>query len=146
MYCNRTVGAIHTKGLWRQGFSFIEIMIVVVIIGILAGAVTLSARHYLDKAKVNRARSDIATYSSALSAFYAENGNYPTSDQGLTALEPKFIDKLRLDPWGHAYAYNQPGRTGPYEIICYGADGKEGGDGADADISSEDVDTQGTAK
>ncbi len=121
-------------------------MIVVVIIGILAGAVSLSATHYLDKAKQNRARSDIATYSSALAAFYGESGRYPSNDEGLTALVPKFVDKIRLDPWKRPYAYNQPGRNGPYEIICFGADGKEGGEGVDADITSYEMDSQENPK
>lgn len=123
------------------GFSFIEILIVVVIIGILAGTVTLSARHYLDRAKQNRARSDVATYESALAAFYGDNGRYPTSDEGLATLTPKYVDKLRSDPWSRPYNYNQPGRSGAYEVFSYGADGREGGEGADADVASYDSDT-----
>jgi len=141
MCCNKTRVRESTLDR-RQGFSFIELMIVIVIIGILAGAVTVSAQHYLNKAKVNRARSDIATYCNALAGFYAENGHYPTNEEGLSALAPKFIDKLRNDPWGHAYGYNQPGRSGPYEVICYGADGREGGIDADADIASFDADVE----
>lgn len=124
----------------RCGFTFIEVMVVVVIIGILAAAVTLTSSHYLDKAKQNRARADIATYSSALASFYAENGRYPTPAEGLAILVPKYIDKLRQDPWSHPYIYNKPGRSEPYEILSYGADGKEGGEGADADITSFDQD------
>jgi general secretion pathway protein G len=115
-------------------------MIVVVIIGLLAGAVTLSTRHYLDKAKQTRARSDLSTYRSALESYYAEFGTYPTSDQSLAVLAPKFIDRLRSDPWGRPYQYNNPGKREPYEILCFGADGREGGEGVDADISSEEVD------
>jgi general secretion pathway protein G len=113
-------------------------MIVVVIIGILSGAVTLSTRHYLNRAKQNRARSDIATYVNALESFYGVNGHYPDNQQGLAVLVPQFIDKLRNDPWGRPYVYNQPGKEGPYDIISYGADGQEGGEGADADITNHD--------
>lgn len=120
----------------RRGFTFIEVMIVVVIIGILAGAVTLSARHFMDKAKENRARTDLSTYKSALDAFYADNGRYPTNDEGLTALTPKYLEGVHHDPWGHDYQYNQPGRNGPFEILCLGAQGKEG----DGNISSDDLD------
>jgi len=115
-------------------------MIVVVIIGLLAGAVTVSTRHYLDKAKLTRVRSDIAAYKGALESFYAEEGRYPNNDEGLAALAPKFVDKVRADPWGRSYQYNAPGRSGPYEVICFGADGHDGGDGVNADISSDEAD------
>ena len=120
----------------RRAFTFIEVMIVVVIIGLLAAAVTLSTRHFVDKAKENRARSDLSTFKSALSAFYADTGRYPTNDEGLAALAPKYIDKLHNDPWGREYQYNQPGRSGPYEVLCLGAGGKEG----EGNISSDDLD------
>ena len=123
----------------RRGFSFIEILIVIVIIGLLAGAVTLSTRHYLDKAKQTRARSDIATYRSALESYYAEFGAYPANEQGLAVLAPKFIDRLRNDPWSRPYQYNSPGRSGAYEVICLGADGREGGEGVAADVASDDL-------
>ncbi len=125
-----------SRGSRRRGFSFIEILIVVVIIGILAGAVTLSAQGYLDRAKRNRALTDVATYQSALAAFYGDTGKYPSTDEGLAALSPKYVDKVRNDPWGRPYNYNNPGRSGPYEVFSYGADGREGGEGADADIAS----------
>jgi general secretion pathway protein G len=128
-----------------QGFSFIEILIVIVIIGLLAGAVSLSTRHYLDKAKQTRARSDLATYRSALESYYAEFGGYPTNEQGLAVLAPRFIDRLRNDPWSRAYQYNAPGRNGPYEVTCLGADGREGGDGVAADIASDDLDAAPTS-
>ena len=123
-------------GLFRHGFTFIEVMIVVVIIGILAGVVTLSTQHFMDKAKENRARSDLSTFKSALAAFYADNGRYPTSDEGITVLAPKYLDQVHNDPWGRPYQYNQPGRNGPYEVLCLGGSGKEG----DNNISSDDLD------
>jgi general secretion pathway protein G len=120
----------------QRGFSFIEIMIVVVIIGLLAGAVTLSTRHIMDKAKQNRAKADLSTFKSALASYYADTGHYPTNDEGLTILAPKYVEKVHNDPWGRAYQYNNPGRTGPFEVICLGSDGKEG----DGNISSDDLD------
>jgi general secretion pathway protein G len=114
-------------------------MVVVVIIGVLAGAATLSSRHFLDKAKRNRASTDIATYVAGLNAYYASEGAYPSNDQGLSALSPTYVDKLRPDPWGRPYQYVQPGRAAAFEVMSLGADGREGGDGADADLSSEDV-------
>jgi general secretion pathway protein G len=120
----------------HPAFTFIEVMIVVVIIGLLAATVTLSTRHFVDKAKENRARSDLSTFKSALAAFYADAGRYPTNDEGLTVLAPKYIDKVHNDPWGRGYQYNEPGRSGPYEVLCLGSTGKEG----DGNISSDDLD------
>lgn len=117
------------------GFTFIEIMIVVVIIGLLAGAVALKVSDYVDKAKINRARSDIATIVNAVESYYADTGQYPTNEQGLAILPLKNTK----DPWGRPYQYNQPGRGAPYEVITYGANGREGGDGVDKDISSTDL-------
>lgn len=115
-----------------SGFSFIEIMVVVVIIGLLAGAVAINVSSYADKAKRNRAKSDVAVIVDAVEAYYAEHGRYPNNDEGLTALPLKNTK----DPWGRPYQYNQPGRDGPYDIATYGADGREGGADADADIGS----------
>jgi general secretion pathway protein G len=115
-------------------------MIVVVIIGLLAGLVTYAASGYLNRAKHHRARSDIATYSGAVDSFYLANGRYPTNQEGLKVLTPEFIKVLQNDPWGNPYQYVQPGKSGPYDIICYGADGREGGAGADADLTNHDVD------
>ncbi len=128
----------------RPGFSLMELMIVLVIIGLLAGAVTLYATGYLNKAKQNTARREIATIMQAVESFYAVNGRYPTNDEGLDILSKpseKFPDPLLrgepTDPWGNDYQYNSPGTKGPFEIICYGGDGREGGDGWDTDISSD---------
>jgi general secretion pathway protein G len=109
-----------------------EVMVVVVIIGLLAGAVALRVRHYVDKAKLQRARSDISTIVSAVEAFYADKSRYPTNEEGLTALP---LTTLK-DPWGRPYQYNCPGHDHPYEVVTYGADGREGGDGEDADLFS----------
>jgi general secretion pathway protein G len=126
------------------GFSLVEIMIVIVIMGLLAGVVSINVRSYINKAKQNTARQEIATIVHALETFYAANGRYPTNDEGIAILtqpSPKWPDPplktVPLDPWGRAYQYNSPGAGSPYEVICYGADGREGGTGADADISSE---------
>ncbi len=116
----------------RHGFSFIEVMVVVVIIGLLAGTVTLKVVSYMDTAKINRARSDIATIVGAIEVYYLKRGKYPGSDEGLENLPIK----SQLDPWGNLYEYNCPGREEPFEVICFGADGREGGDGVDADIYS----------
>jgi general secretion pathway protein G len=118
----------------ETGFSFIEIMVVVVIIGVLATAVTLKYSDYMETARVNRAKSDIATLQDAIENYKNLNGRYPANNEGLDALPLKHGN--RTDPWGNPYQYNRPGREGPYEIVCFGADGKEGGRGVNADIYS----------
>jgi general secretion pathway protein G len=115
-------------------------MIVVVIIGLMAGVVAYATAGYLERAKKQRARIDIAVYSGAVDSYYATKGSYPDNRDGLQAVvREKFIKMLQNDPWGHPYQYVQPGKGGPYDIISYGADGQEGGAGADADITNWDV-------
>ena len=128
------------------GFSLIEIMIVVVIIGLLAGIVTYATKEYLDRAKKQRARADISVLAGAVDSFYLDKGRYPDNQEGLKALVPGFIKALPGDPWGRPYQYVQPGRHGTYDIVSYGADGREGGGGADADIASWDVESGSPAK
>lgn len=130
----------------RRGFSLVEVMIVIVIIGVLAGVVTINVRGYLIKAKQNTARQDIAVIMQALDSFWAVYSRYPTNEEGLAVLArctEKMPDPpLRgepVDPWGNDYQYNSPGASAPYEVICVGADGREGGDGANADISSSNL-------
>jgi general secretion pathway protein G len=129
-----------------RAFSLIEVMVVLVIIGLLASVVTVNVRGHLMKAKQNTARMEIATLCDALESYYTSNDRYPTNDEGLSVLtrtstsqpEP-LIKQMPVDPWGRAYQYNQPGRGAPYEIISLGADGREGGNGADADVISTDL-------
>ncbi len=123
----------------RPAFSLVEIMIVVVIIGLMAGLVTYATTGYLDRAKRQRARSDLATYSGAVDSYYLVKGSYPPTSDGLQILVPEFIKVLRKDPWGNPYQYVAPGKSGPYDIISYGADGREGGTDADADLTNSDA-------
>lgn len=134
----------------RGGFSLVEIMIVIMIIGLLAGVVTVNVRSYLTKAKQNVARQDLAVIVGALQRYMAENNRPPTSDEGIGVLCRKsdktsdpFLSAEPVDPWGHAYVYLCPGPKDAFAVICLGADGKEGGEGADADISSDDLNTKG---
>lgn len=107
-------------------------MVVVVILGLLAGAVAIKVSGYMDTAKLNRAKSDLSTIEDAVEAYYLTHSHYPTNEEGLENLPLK----NRVDPWGNPYAYNSPGREGPFEVICFGADGREGGHDMDADIYS----------
>ena len=129
-----------------RGFSLIEVMVVVVIIGLLAGVVTINVRGYLVKAKQTAARDEIRTIVIALETFNTAYNRYPTNEEGLAAItrpssklpEPPLLG-VPDDPWGQPYQYNSPGSVGPYEVICYGANGRSGGSGADADISSNNL-------
>lgn len=132
----------------RGGFTLVELMVVIVIVGLLAGAVTVSVRSYLIRGKQSVARMEIAKIAQALDTYYTAYDRYPTTDEGIEALvaeTPEFPDgllnKIPRDPWRNDYVYLQPGREAPYEVICYGADRQEGGQGADADITSLDIES-----
>jgi general secretion pathway protein G len=134
------------RRLRRGGFSLIELMVVIVIIGLLAGVATMSVRSYLIRGKQGVAKLEIAKIAQAIDTFYSQFDRYPTNDEGLAILAAKskefpdgLLNKTPVDPWGQAYQYNQPGRSAPYDVICYGADHREGGTGADADLSNTDV-------
>lgn len=138
---------------WRQcGFTLIEIMVVVVIIGILIGLIAPNILGRVDKARVTAARTDISTLEQALAMYRLDNHRLPTTDQGLEALvikpggspEPRnwnpegyLQQSLPNDPWGNPYQYIAPGQQGrPYDLWSLGADGREGGEGYDADIGN----------
>ncbi|MFW5682701.1 MAG: type II secretion system protein GspG [Phycisphaeraceae bacterium] len=125
----------------RRGFSFIEVMMVVVIIGLLAGAVAWNVTGVVDSAKTNRAKSDIAAISKALDTYYLQHSRYPSNSEGLEKLALK-SNKL-TDPWGNRYRYNKPGPGDePYEVFTLGADNREGGDDGKADVYSWDLETR----
>jgi general secretion pathway protein G len=131
---------------FEQGFTLIEIMVVILILGLLATIVVQSLRGATDKAKRTKAQADISEIKTALDRYYLDNGYYPTSDQGLTALvtaptggrqpanyeEGGYIEKVPLDPWGNSYFYQSDGNA--YVLKSFGADGKAGGSGKDEDI------------
>ena len=133
----------------RAGFTLLEILIVVVIIGILAGIVLPRFIGQTDVARANAAKAEMRSLMTALELFKTNYSRYPTNNEGLKALverptgvnswpEGGFLDQavVPTDPWNHPYVYTQPGAHGPYDITCYGADGQQGGDGPNADIVS----------
>jgi general secretion pathway protein G len=134
----------------QRGFTLIEIMVVVVIMGILAALVVPKLMGRTDDARIIAARQDIATVMQALKLYRLDNQRYPTTEQGLQALLTKptsgpasdgwkaggYIDKLPKDPWGAQYQYLSPGVKGEVDVFSYGADGQPGGTGNDADIGS----------
>ncbi len=131
------------------GFSLVELMVVIVIIGLLAGTIAIQVSSYLSRARQTTARSELSTIKQALDTFYGVYGDYPSNDQSLNVLaQPS--EKLPIpplepgttfkDPWGNLYVYNKPGVGGaPYDLVCLGADGRQGGDGINADISAFDL-------
>jgi general secretion pathway protein G len=146
LWLNRSTSRSRKGRQSVRGFSLIEFTVVLALMGLLAGIITLSVRPLMVRGKQNAARAEIATISQALDVFYSVYGRFPTNDEGLAVLSAKtdkapdgFLKEAPIDPWGHEYQYNCPGRTQAYEVICFGADGKEGGEGADADISSDDL-------
>lgn len=131
----------------QQGFSLIEIMVVVMIIGILAALIVPRLMDRPDQARVVAARQDIAALMQALKLFKLDNGRYPSAEQGLQALvkPPQgggampvtpYLDRLPNDPWGHPYQYQIPGTHGDIDVFSLGADSKSGGDAGNADIGS----------
>ncbi|MEM8736895.1 MAG: type II secretion system protein GspG [Planctomycetota bacterium] len=120
------------------GFTFIEIMVVVVIIGLLAGAVALKVSGNVAQARQNRAKSDIATIVTAVETYRLNHARLPTNAQGLSVVSIE----SNTDPWGRGYQYNIPGPDGnDFEVVSYGADGRPGGEDEDADIVSWALDT-----
>ena len=125
----------------RRGMTLIEIMVVITILGLIMAAVGVSVIPKLEEAKQDTARLDIKNIQSALKLYYTKKGKYPDTGTGLRALvETQNLDKIPLDPWGHEYVYMNEG--GKPVLITYGADGTQGGEGSDADISSRDATAQ----
>jgi len=136
----------------RGGFTLIEIMVVIVILGLLAAIVVPRLIGRTEEAKRTQSRVQIRSVQQALELFKLDNGFYPTSDQGLEALIripesgriPKnyrkggYLERLPKDPWGNPYVYVSPGLHGDYDISSYGADGVPGGEGEDVDVNSWD--------
>ena len=137
-------------GRAQRGFTLLEIMVVVVILGILAALVVPKIMSRPDEARVMAAKQDIASLMQALKLYRLDNLRYPSTEQGLQALTNKpttapipgnwklggYVERLPRDPWGTAYQYLNPGVHGEIDVFSYGADGTPGGEGINADIGS----------
>jgi general secretion pathway protein G len=132
------------------GFTLVELMVVIVIIGLLATVVAINVLPSQDRAMVEKARADVSVLEQALETYRLENLAYPRTENGLDALvsapaglsRPEryrnggYIRRLPVDPWGNAYQYRQPGQRGAFDVYSLGADGAEGGEGDNADIGN----------
>ena len=122
----------------EEGFTLVELMVVIVIIGLLATVVVINVMPAQDTARVKKAEADIALLEQAAEMYRLSKLNYPTSEAGLQALVSEgFVKRLPDDPWGKAYQYAAPGREGrAFDVYSLGADGREGGEGDAADIGN----------
>ena len=132
----------------HAGFTLIELMVVLVIIGVLAALIVPNVLDRTDDARSTAARTDVNNLMQALKLYKLDNQRFPTNEQGLQALNAKptaqpvppnwrrYLDKLPTDPWGRPYQYLNPGVHGEVDVLSFGADGQPGGEGKDADIGS----------
>ena len=152
MICPRPASATFTR-IAMRGFTLIEVMIVIVILGVLAAMIVPKVMGRPDEARIVAARQGVASIVQALKMYKLDNLRYPTTEQGLQALAQKpviaplppnwkgngYLERLPADPWGQPYQYLQPGLHGDIDVFSLGADGAPGGEGNDADIGSWDL-------
>ena len=128
------------KNKKQNGFTLIEIMVVLIIIAIMASFVVPSVINRPDQARLTKVKNDILTRESAIDLYKLDNGNYPSNDEGLEELiadeDNLYLKRLPLDPWNNPYQYSNPGRNSKIDIFSLGADNQEGGDGNNKDIGN----------
>ena len=141
-------GAARAASVRQRGFTLIELMVVLAIIGVLAALIVPNVLGRADDARITAARTDVGNLMQALKLYKLDNQRFPTTEQGLNALilkpttEPvpgnwkPYLDKLPSDPWGRPYQYLSPGLKGEVDVLSFGADGQAGGEGNNADLGS----------
>jgi general secretion pathway protein G len=132
----------------ERGFTLVEILVVITIIGLIMGLVGPRVLNYLGESKSKAAKIQIESFASALDLYFLDNGRYPTTSEGLTALVQRSSSSrtwngpyikgnvVPTDPWGQPYLYRSPGEHGAYDVVSLGSDGQEGGTGTAADVTS----------
>jgi general secretion pathway protein G len=139
------------KDCGQQGFTLVEMLVVITIIGLIMGLIGPRVLNYLSESKVKAAKIQLQSFAGALDLFYLDAGRFPSTSEGLAALVKQTPGvstwngpylrggNVPNDPWNHIYVYRSPGEHGPYDIMSYGADGQEGGSGVAADISLDNT-------
>jgi general secretion pathway protein G len=139
------------QNIGEQGFTLVEMLVVIAIIGLIMGLIGPRVLNYLSESKVKAAKIQLQSFASALDLFYLDAGRFPSTAEGLAALVRQTPGvaawngpylkggSVPNDPWSKAYLYRSPGEHGPYDIVSYGSDGQEGGSGVAADLSLENI-------
>jgi general secretion pathway protein G len=142
------VGRRRQRRRGERGFTLVEILVVITIIGLIMSLVGPRVLNYLTESKAKAAKIQIESFSSALDLYFLDNGRYPSTSEGLRALVERPGSTMSwngpylkgalvpADPWGNAYVYRSPGQHGTFDIVSHGSDGQEGGAGAAADLTS----------